>query len=246
MPNAVSLESRSFAFFDVDETLIAIKSMFDFFRYWCLVELRDRETLRRFELTFDRLREQDESREGLNRAYYTFFAGVDPAELEAAGRRWFARAEQGYPALINQPVVGALQRHAAMGVEPVFVSGSCEALLRPLADRLGVAHILSAPLLFSDDGTLSGELGDPQTIGDGKGRAIRAFLIAHDGRSDISYAYGDDISDLPMLESVGRPIVVGDSGPLVDVALERSWGRIILPHPKRTPTVSETARYDGR
>ncbi|MHB8886099.1 MAG: HAD family hydrolase [Methylovirgula sp.] len=234
MSNLAHHQLRSFAFFDVDDTIITIKSMFDFFRYWCLLELKDEEKHLRFKDTFDRLRRAGEGREELNRTYYRFFTGVFPDVFETAGRRWFAWAERKYPDLINRPVFEALRQHISRGVRPVFVSGSCEALLRPLAKKCGVNDILAAPLLLSEDGSLSGELGEPQTIGEGKKRAIETFLRLHEGHAETSYAYGDDISDLPMLESVGRPVAVGNGGPLVDIAILRGWERISFTPPKAT------------
>lgn len=41
-----------FAFFDVDDTLIRRKSMFDFFRFWALEWLNDAAVLKAFEHDF--------------------------------------------------------------------------------------------------------------------------------------------------------------------------------------------------
>jgi phosphoserine phosphatase len=38
-----------------------------------------------------------------------------------------------------------------------------------------------------------------------------------------SYAYADSISDLPMLEAVGNPVVVNPDGRLQKAAKERGW-----------------------
>src|SRR4051812_20052840 len=84
---------RRYAFFDVDDTVIAIKSMFDFARLGFLTEGEEPHRFAEFERSFAELRARGESREGLNRAYYRFFAGVRLAELEAAGRRWFTGLE---------------------------------------------------------------------------------------------------------------------------------------------------------
>jgi HAD superfamily hydrolase (TIGR01490 family) len=223
--------ARRYAFFDVDDTIIAIKSMFDFARHWFLTEQNEPHQFAEFERSFAELRARGENREGLNRTYYHFFAGVRLAELEAAGRRWFAGLEASRPDLFNQPVVEALQRHQAEGVEPVFVSGSCLPLLRPLAERLAVGHILCAPLIADDDGVLTGGLGHPQTIGEGKKQAILEFLAGNGGQAEACFAYGDDISDLPMLECVGRPVaVVVEEGPLAAIATSRNWDRLSPRH----------------
>ncbi len=38
-----------------------------------------------------------------------------------------------------------------------------------------------------------------------------------------SYAYGDSISDLPMLEAVGNPVAVNPDKRLLAAAQERNW-----------------------
>jgi len=79
---------KRFAFFDVDDTLITVKSMFDFFRYWTLEWRRESAALEAFEREFSQLRAAGESRENLNRAYYRYFAGIrseDSKELVPPG-----------------------------------------------------------------------------------------------------------------------------------------------------------------
>jgi HAD superfamily hydrolase (TIGR01490 family) len=228
---------RRYAFFDVDDTIIAIKSMFDFARHWFLTEQNEPHRFDEFQRNFAEMRAGGESREVLNRAYYRFFAGVQLAELEAAGQRWFDGMEASQPDLFNRPVVEALQRHHAEGVEPVFVSGSCLPLLRPLAERLAVGHILCAPLITDEAGVLTGELGNPQTIGEGKKLAILDFLAGNGGQAEACFAYGDDISDQPMLECVGRPVAVvaEEAGALAEIAARRNWDRLSPRHAMLVP-----------
>jgi phosphoserine phosphatase len=68
---------------------------------------------------------------------------------------------------------------------------------------------------------MNSELTGEQTIGQGKARAVEGFWdrVGADARN--SFAYGDDISDLPMLEAVGVPIVVAEGRGLEEVAEQR-------------------------
>jgi phosphoserine phosphatase len=60
------------------------------------------------------------------------------------------------------------------------------------------------------DGVLTGGLLGGPMIGEGKRAAVRAVLRAHpEAAARDCYAYGDHISDLPMLAEVGHPVVVG-------------------------------------
>ena len=88
------------------------------------------------------------------------------------------------------------------------------------------------------DGRYTGEIRPPQCIGRGKAEAIARFLAATGVSAALCHAYGDDISDLPMLDSVGYPVVVRGSRDLEAQAMGRGWPVIspIWDVPLRTPS----------
>ena len=90
-----------------------------------------------------------------------------------------------------------------------------------------VRHILSTSMEVENE-CYTGRILTPQTIGAGKAEAIRIFLASVNGMAEHCYAYGDDISDLPMLQSVGKPTVVRGGRGLEQRAQELGW-RIISP-----------------
>ncbi len=216
-----------FAFFDVDETLIAIKSMFDFFPFWCARQGQP-DSAARFARSFAAARGEGQAREQLNRLYYSFFAGAAPRELELAGRAWFEQRFGGGRGPYIAPAVARLRSHRAAGIVPVLVSGSMLPLLAPLAAELGVAHCLCTSLVLDGQGRLSGAIGQPQTIGRGKAAALHGFLRRHGVAAQHCYAYGDDLSDLPMLEAVGWPVAVGNDRALAELAALRGWSHLPL------------------
>lgn len=214
-----------FAFFDVDETLIAFKSMFDFFPFWC--EHTGQPTLEaQFERAFAKARTSGTPREALNRLYYRFFRGASISKLDAMGVRWFLDRFTNTPSPYQSRVVERLHAHRIAGVEPVLVSGSMLPLLRPIAQQLQVKHILCTRLLSDVSGRLTGEIGTPQTIGDGKAAAVRQFLAQQDGAAAGSFAYGDDITDTPMLRAVGHAVVVGVQPELLELCRQRAWSHL--------------------
>lgn len=215
------MDKVRFAFFDVDETLINLKSMFSFrafyhrHRFGALCgPLADR-------LAHRRLMANGRDRAEVNRAFYRAFRGHSQLAFAACARKWFAEVSK-QPSLYIAPVLDALQRHRAEGIEPVFVSGSSVEILQPLADALGVRHVLANRLEVSR-GRFTGELLPPQTIGDGKRAAVDAFLAQHGASAARCYGYGDHLSDLPLLEAVGLPTVVVRDPALVEVAHARGW-----------------------
>ena len=214
---------KSAAFFDVDETLITIKSMFDFYAFWCR-ENNEMNTLERYMAHFREEVRKGTLREHLNRDYYRQFSGVSYKELEEAGEKWFgSRCD---PALFISSAVAALKQHQSEERLTVFVSGSMRPVLAPIARYLGVTEIICAPLQLTDTGRVTGEIGTPQSIGAGKREALIAFCIKKEINPADCYAYGDDLSDISMLESVGHPVCVGTNTSLSSYATRQHWSVI--------------------
>jgi HAD superfamily hydrolase (TIGR01490 family) len=214
-----------FAFFDVDETLISMKSMFDFFPYWCAHQgTPDLE--RHFHRSFARARAQQWTRVQLNQLYYSFFEDAELAAVQAVGQRWYQeRFEVQRPPVVSA-TIARLREHEAQGIEPVFVSGSMQPLLRPIASSLGVHFILCARPRVDPTGRFTGELDPPQTIGAGKAVALTRFLHLHAAAASDCFAYGDDISDVPMLEAVGHPVTVGNNEELRAFGRAHGWAHL--------------------
>ncbi|MDP4557196.1 HAD-IB family hydrolase [Halomonas meridiana] len=221
----MSTEFR-FAFFDVDETLIKIKSMFDFYHFWCYKVLLRPDMHDNFEAEFSHMLLEDYTREELNRSYYRYFTGVDPKMLNQAGAHWALERLEHPDDLFIAPVIEELQRLQGEGITPVFVSGSFHELLEPIANSLKAPHILATKLEIGEDGLYTGNIISPQTIGIGKALAIQNFLQKKDTSPKHCYAFGDDISDLHMLNAVGYPVVVGTESSLAKHAAIANW-RII-------------------
>lgn len=208
------------AFFDVDETLINIKSMFDFFEFWCR-ENNEYTKLHNYMANFFAEVKKGTTREQLNREYYRQFADVSYKELEEAGEKWFQfKLTSG---LFIESAVSALKKHQADNMYIVFISGSMLPVLSPVARYLGVKDILCAPLKFTGAGKMTGEIGYPQTIGDGKKDALLQFCEQRNINPSDCYAYGDDISDIPMLASAGHPVCVGKHSALAGHAMKHRW-----------------------
>lgn len=194
--------------------------MFDFFDFWCR-ENNEYEKLECYMDNFRREVKKGTSREQLNREYYRQFSGISYKTLEEAGEEWFSiKICSG---LFIDDAVTALKKHQAENMFTVFVSGSMRPVLSPVAKYLGVSDILCAPLELTDTGILTGEIGTPQTIGGGKKEALIQFCSQKKISAADCYAYGDDLSDIPMLESVGHPVCVGKYTALGSYAVSQRW-----------------------
>ena len=220
-------KSVSFAFFDVDETLISTKSMFGFIDvYFSMYPDHDLK-----KSLYDDIKQQKDSgtaREVINRHYYSYFTHFPIRQVLKACQEWFNQQSANPLAFYHSNVVQLLKQHQANGYECVFVSGSFRELLQPIADALGVHHILSINL-ERHGLAYTGNIIPPQTIGDGKAQALSLFLAEHHSDPESCFAYGDDISDAPMLELVGSPMAVSGSPALESYAKKQGWS-IVHPY----------------
>ncbi|MGW6128901.1 HAD family hydrolase [Cellulomonas sp. NPDC055163] len=209
-------EPTGVAFFDVDGTLLRLTSLVSFYEYY-VRDFAPVERSRSLDALADLLR-ADLPREEANAAYYRLIAGEPVAEMAAAGRRWFAQVLlQGF---VDAAVHAQLDAHRAAGRAIVLVSGSFPACLEPVAAHLGADRVLcSRPEIAH--GRYTGWIGTPM-IGDAKAAAVAAVLDEL-APGTPSWAYGDHESDLPMLEQVRTPVVVGADAVLTRLARERGW-----------------------
>lgn len=219
-------EARSYAFFDVDETLIADISMISFQDYWYRAT-GEADAQAAFEREMADLRRQGAPRELVHRRYYAHFAGRNAADVDRCAAAWFEHLERSRSDLYHCTVIGELHRHQAAGREAVFVSGSFPALLTHLAGRLGVRHLLATSMEVVD-GRYTGQILAPQPIGEGKAAVIAHFLGQRGAEAGRCHAYGDHWSDLPMLKTVGHPTVVRGDPALEAYAKTAGW-RILSP-----------------
>lgn len=211
------------AFFDVDETLVSIKTMFDFYDYF--LAALGHSPAEQDEL---RAKARDLLRPGLpreqgNRLFYQRFAGHKAAEVAEIGARWFAdHLERG--GLFHQDVLDALRAHHDDGLLTVLVSGSFPGPLDPVARHVGADLTLCTDLEVRD-GVYTGELVSGM-IGAAKADAARGLIARTGVPAADCHAYGDHMSDVGLLELVGHPHVVGSNPELVALAERNGWPRL--------------------
>lgn len=217
----------SIAFFDVDETLLSVKSMFEFYEYFLEVVCDTADERQKLRDQAGSVLSPGIPREEANRLFYRRFAGYAVAEVAAIGRRWFdARLRRG--GLFHTDVVDALRGHRALGTITVLVSGSFSACLAPVRAYCE-ADLAIATQLEARDGIYTGEVTRTM-IGAAKVAAARALISEKGVAAADCHAYGDHTSDLGLLRLVGHPVVVGANPEVVAIAETRGWRRL-----RRTP-----------
>ena len=105
----------------------------------------------------------------------------------------------------------------------MLVSGGFAACLQPIANHLGVKHLLCTELQ-QIDGHYTGKIESEPTIGIGKVNRINKFIKEQTSINlKNCFAYGDHYSDLPMLLAVGNPCVASGAKQLEHYAAYHGW-----------------------
>jgi HAD superfamily hydrolase (TIGR01490 family) len=206
------------AFFDVDGTILRGVTLFDFLRFQLDGEGGPGSYQRATRELFEAKR-RGADRFVTNRMYFGLLRGRSWDSLVAAGAQWFSIAAED-PDFFRPVVLERLRRHQRDGVEVVLVSAAFEPCLRPLAEHLGVVHLLcSRPEIRS--GLLTGEV-EP-FLGPAKSRAVLALAQRWGFDLTASFAYGDHSTDVEFMELVGHPVAVAPSNELAAIAADRCW-----------------------
>lgn len=151
------------------------------------------------------------------RRFYRRYDGAPVDEVRELAREAFNELilPNAFPAALRR-----VREHRAAGHRVVFLTGALDftiASLEPLAD------VIAAARLRVEDGRYTGELEEIPYAGDARAAYLRRLARELGADLSASYAYGDSLSDLPMLESVGHPVVVNPDPRLRRVARDRRW-----------------------
>ena len=207
-------DRQYYVFFDLDETLISVKSMFSFLKFFCQRHkngflFRGSWIYFMYLYKLKLLSYFGKPREYINLCYYRFFRGIDEKLLKYTCGEWFRENIENNQYFFNKKLLALLEMHKKQGGIPVLVSGSFVECVKPIAKFCGVQYWLAIHLEKDLNKKYTGNILPPQTIGSGKMTAIREFLRQNKFYDYARcFAYGDHISDKPMLGLVGNPYAV--------------------------------------
>ncbi len=129
---------------------------------------------------------------------------------------------------IMLPAAGTLiARHRKMGDLPMIVTATNSFVTRPIADLLGIEHLIATePECIND--RFTGRVSGQPCFREGKVSRLNAWLEERDVDLAQSSFYTDSHNDLPLLHLVGNPIAVDPDDTLRCHALEAGWPVISL------------------
>jgi HAD superfamily hydrolase (TIGR01490 family) len=115
-----------------------------------------------------------------------------------------------------------VQQHRDHGHAVAIATSAIRFAAQPLAAELSIPHLICSELEIVE-GSITGEFAPPLCYGGGKRERSEALLASLGyGLADTAF-YTDSITDLPLLEAVGYPVVVNPDTRLRRVAKRRGW-----------------------
>lgn len=212
------------ALFDLDHTLIPIDSDYEWGQFLARIGAVDRAAFERRNAAF----------------FAQYQAGtLDPVEyLEFAlgtlaqfPRRqlddWHAQfmAEVIQPA-IQQVALDLLKRHQDADDLVAIITATNRFVTAPIAQALGVAHLIAAEPEIMPDGTITGKLIGVPTSGAGKVIHTQDWLGGMGkslGSFGQSHFYSDSQNDIPLLSAVTHPVATNPNAKLEAHAIAHGW-----------------------
>jgi HAD superfamily hydrolase (TIGR01490 family) len=184
-------------------------------------------------------------RRGLIRASFFFralyhglqhkFGKLDYRKLTAIGLDYISRipiseleqiAEQNFVENVKprlfEGVVEHLESLRGRGTQLLLVSSSPGLVLKPLAVYLGCEDMITTPVII-ENGYMTGLGEGPPCYGQGKLFWVEQWARNQNLDLGRAVAYADNWSDRPLLERVGRAVVVRPPRRLAKLAVERGW-----------------------
>lgn len=163
--------------------------------------------------------------------------GIPEKDFEEVGRRVF---RESLGSRIHPEARAIVDAHRKRGHTVAVVSSATRYQVEPVAEELGIEHVLASQLEVKD-GKLTGRYMSPSCYGEGKAMAARSLAETYPIDFEKSYFYTDSDEDLPLLEIVGNPRPTNPNANLAKIAARHGWPAMHFTHRSR-PGVGEVVR----
>ena len=213
-------KKRIGAFFDFDRTLIDVESGRIGFRY--LYKMREIPLAFLLKIMVsDFLYQRDLiSDERMARTMIKFYRNRDLKDFENGAEAFYATYLKTH---LAPNITARLHEHQLAGHVLILVSASVRYLLLPVMRDLEFHYLLCTDLEVGSNGRLTGRPDGPVCIDQNKRIAAEKLSNRIGIDLDVSYAYGNHHSDIPLLEAVGNPSAVAPTPTLRRHAEKRGW-----------------------
>lgn len=216
------------AIFDLDNTLIAGDSDYEWGQFLADSGLVDREAYEAANLQFYK----DYKAGVLDIQAYLRFAlkplSEHPRAIVEALREQFM--QERIDGMMLPAAHELIERHRQAGDTLLIITATNSFVTQPIAKRLGIPHLLASDV-EEVDGEYTGNPTGTPCFQDGKVKRLHAWLAENNETLEDATFYSDSRNDCPLLEAVDKPVAVDPDDYLRDVAESRGWPVISLREP---------------
>ena len=218
------------ALFDLDNTLLAGDSDFEWAQFLISKGVVDRELQEAKNVQF-----YEQYKAGTLDIYEFLAFQLAPlarhprADLDAWHREY---VERHIRPIMTDKSRALVQQHLAAGDLCAIVTATNSFVTGPIAREFGIPHLIGTiPTVDAKNGAFSGASTGTPSFQGGKITRVEAWLESLGlwlGGFEQSWFYSDSLNDLPLLERVTHPVAVDADDTLARTAEERDWLRISL------------------
>ncbi len=217
--------------FDLDNTLLAGDSDFEWGQYLISHGVLDREVYEARNLAFF---EHYKAGTLDIHAFLDFQLKPLSRHSRAELNAWHAdfMATRILP-IITAPARALVDRHREAGALLAIVTATNSFVTKPIAREFGVTHLLATEP-EEVNGAFTGNVSGTPCFREGKVTRVIEWLAAQGRRLEDyaqSYFYSDSLNDLPLLAYVSNPVAVDPDATLAQHARTAGWPVISLRNP---------------
>ena len=199
-------ESRSAVYTDIDGTVTAYNTIFEFLRFDAAQEGRGA-AAEEFLAGLRSSARNGVPRSVTNARYFRWWSGRPVARVQELGGLWADfQSESPEEWTFLEPVASLLDAHASAGRRLVAVTASFEPALERVRRRWPTLELLCTNPVVAG-GRYTGGITEA-LVGDAKAKAVRRHAALSGVDLASSYAYGDHSSDLPFMALAGESMLV--------------------------------------
>ncbi|HKS45340.1 MAG TPA: HAD-IB family hydrolase [Amycolatopsis sp.] len=217
------------AFFDLDKTIIASSSALAFSKPMLRHGLISRRAALKSayaQLVFSLSGADEDRTERMRAEISALCAGWDVAQVRAIVSETLHDIVE---PLVYAEAADLIAWHRENGHDVIVLSAAGEEVVSPIAAMLGTTRSVATRMQIVD-GRYSGQV---EFYCYGEQKAVAAKELAADYGYDLAacFAYSDSSTDVPLLETVGKPHAVNPDRALRRVATERGWPVLTFTNP---------------
>lgn len=120
-----------------------------------------------------------------------------------------------------------LEHHRALGDTLVIITATNTLVTQPIADRLGVEHLIGCEAEIIE-GCYTGKPTGVPSFAQGKVARIQTWCEENTKSMENAVFYSDSHNDLPLLRAVDRAVAVDPDDRLREEAVRKGWDVISL------------------